>query len=103
MAIQTSWTDFIILPNEIGGIQTYQERVNVARAVDTSTNGWDAHLHAALITEDKVTQPNDLFEAMEISERGDVMIWTTKRIWYIRRECNAKERLRFVPRHPEYA
>jgi hypothetical protein len=47
-----------------------------------------------------VLTPDDEFEAMEFDDHGNVFVWTTSRIWYVRRENGVKERLRWLPRHP---
>jgi hypothetical protein len=55
-----------------------------------------------VIHRDFVEKDGDRFEAMKIDELGDVMIWTTTKIWWIVRQGNKNqiERLLFVPRHP---
>ena len=98
--MQNTWTDFVLNPDEGNRIESAAQRLNVARAVDTSLNGWDPALHPVRITQAGITRPDDTFEAMHIAERGDVYLWTIQRVWYVRRENGVKERLRWVPRHP---
>jgi hypothetical protein len=101
MAIQYEWTDFIITPDEAERIQSREERLDVRRAVNVHADGWDTRLHCVLVTLDQIERPDDRFEAMEIDDRGNMTIWTQRRVWYLRFECRVKERLRAVPRHPE--
>ena len=103
MAMQHHWQDFILHPANTEGVRSREERLDVDRAVEAARDGWDPALHPVRVRLEDVLAPapGDAFEAMEFGEHGDVLIWTSTRVWYVRRENGIKERLRWLPRHPQ--
>ena len=50
---------------------------------------------------DLIVFDDDEFECMDISDYGDVQIWTKKRVWFLlRKETAGMEKLIYVDRHP---
>jgi hypothetical protein len=45
-----------------------------------------------------IEHSDDSFETMEVSELGDIIIWTTTRVWCIRKE-GGFEKLIYLPRN----
>lgn len=44
---------------------------------------------------------DDVFECMEVTDYGDVMIWTRDKVWILlRKNTNEIEKLMYLQRHP---
>jgi hypothetical protein len=84
--ITTEWKDFVFSGD--APIRTIQDRFNVNRG------GRIAQLSL-------FEQFGDKFEAMDVSDLGDVTIWTTTKVWCIRKETGL-ENLIYLPRNPPY-
>jgi hypothetical protein len=103
MTIFSVWQDFVLDRGREGQIRTFEERIAVERATtstEATERGWDPSLLRRLITKSDIVLPGDDFEAMSFDDHGNVIIWTMKRVWYVRVEDGKKERLRSVPRNP---
>ena len=82
--ITKKWHDFAIrFHNPIHGLK---ERLDVEGA-------------EKVVKRELVERIGDKFETMEITELGDVTIWTTTKVWCIRKAGGA-EKLIFLPRNP---
>lgn len=88
--------DFVYCSRNTGLFRSREDRIDL-KIVDAGLKE-----KAVVVTiETILIDDDDVFEAMELSEFGDVLIWTKKSVWTIRREGNW-EKLLFVPRNPPF-
>ena len=52
-----------------------------------------------IVRRDIIEKASDLFEVMQVSDLGDILIWTTSNVWCIRKE-GGLEKLIYLPRNP---
>ena len=96
MSISYKWVNFLVCPCNPNFITTYQDRLSKELLNDEVHRG-----NLKLVTMSTIIpdNDNDKFEAIEINEHGDVIIWTRKRVWGLRR-AHGMEKLIFWPRNP---
>jgi hypothetical protein len=83
--ITKEWKDFVLAP--VGSfIDNVEDRFNLPGG-------------GRLVTLGIVEQFGDKFEAMEITELGDITLWTTSKVWCIRKEPRL-EKLIYLLRNP---
>ena len=105
MPIYTEWIDFITYPSDSGRIWTLAERLDVSHAVNIDIKGFDFEemlKRGARMTLDNVLHPtilNQVFEVMEVTDTGNVTIWTTDRVVFLSR-LGGIEKMIAVRRHP---
>ena len=104
MALYKIWQDFVYYPRDPDRVKTLQERLNVSGALDPNSKDWepeDAFAHGFIVKiADVVCVAGDEFEAMEVSDGGNVTIWTKHKVFYLNRRCNGIEKLTSFPRNP---
>ena len=84
---------------------TRADRLNVFGAVNTRTEKvpleelWRRGL---IVTQEDISYPGDMFEAMRVDDYGHVTIWTRNRVWFMRLEGAEViiEKLQCVDRNP---
>ncbi len=92
MCIFRVFKNFIMFPLDPSFIKSREQRLNI-RLADSSKK-----IH--LIEKSVFEQFGDEFEAMEINEFGDVILWTKKKVWHIHKN-KKMEKLLYLPRNPE--
>ena len=99
------WIDFVIYPLDSNRVLTREQRLDTSNAVRVS----DKDYTPTIGTEKGTIYPkesvffdfnNDKFEAMAIDNYGGVVIWTTKKVWFLLND-RGLEKLKYVPRHPD--
>lgn len=83
------WQDFVIFPKDPDRIKAREERLALALQEE---GGF-------VVKKDLLVRPGDEFEAMRVSELGDVEVWTRKKVWALLRK-HGMEKLFFVSRQP---
>lgn len=114
MVIYKEWVDFVIYTANSRDTQTFTQRLDTSKAVDLDSidpKDTDAITKAvalarergAIVSKSSVVTGDDQFEAIEITNYGDVTIWTKQKVWRLHKlrgyEC-LYEKLLFSPRHP---
>jgi hypothetical protein len=85
--IYLEWNDFVL--GNSGSIKTPKDRFDLQR-------------EKRAVRRELVEQYGDRFEAMEVSALGDVVVWTTSKVWCVRKEIGI-EKLMWLPRNPPSA
>lgn len=101
MPIFYKWTDFVIYPDDAARVTSIEQRLDTSKAIVVKHHKDMpfARTHGALPQKSEVVFNDDEFEAMEITEQGEVFIWTKQRVWRLFR-LHGYEKLIFFPRHP---
>ncbi len=88
MTIFRDWHDVVIFPTNPSLVWSREERL----ATQPLSSG------GLLVRKEHVVGSDEVFEAMEVTERGGVAVWTSLRVWYLQQDIT--ERFMFVFRHP---
>ncbi len=91
MSIYYEYKEFVILPTEPDFITSREQRLNT-KSIDESKN-------INVIKKSLFEQYGDRFEAMEINDFGDVILWTNNKVWCIHKS-EKLEKLLYLPRNP---
>jgi len=106
------WKEFITYPLDSNRIRSRAERFDTSKGFKLGPDGKYPSDYSdgkgekpAVIPLSTIIVGDDVFECMEISDSGWVVIWTREKVWYLAREGNSSqiEKLRYVPRHPPSA
>ena len=96
------WVDFVVYASNTDKVNTREERLNVKDAVpEMKRDGEIEKRFGLLVSWSDFGFQGDRFEAMWIDDRGNVYIWTEKRVWSIHRRIDNKEKLTYLPRNPD--
>lgn len=100
--IYKEWIDFVSYPLDPNKITSREQRLDLADAVVPTSPHYKIE-NGAIITKEFIhlEYDNDEFEAMAISDYGDVCIWTKKKVWFLLRRGEMMEKMMFVQRHPD--
>jgi hypothetical protein len=90
--LDSDWQDFVIFPTDPKRIRTREERLDLSLV----SCGARAVLCA---DKDKLVAPGDEYAGMHIDDRGNVIVWTRKRVCVLQR-LNGMETYLLLPRHP---
>ena len=88
MTIFREWHDVVIYPANPSLVWSREERF----ATDPLAAG------GVVVRREHFVGADEVFEAMEVTERGGVAVWTSRRVWYLQQDTG--ERFMFVFRHP---
>jgi hypothetical protein len=101
------WKDFVSFPLDPDRVRTRDERLDTSRAYRRERDGKYPHDHrpspdrGLVIDLGVVLYDDDAFECMEVTDYGDVTIWTRDKVWHLfRKSTNRMEKLMFLSRHP---
>ena len=82
--ITKEWKDFIL--SMLGTIGNVRDRFDLQR-------------EGRLVNRELLEKFGDKFEVMEITDLGNITVWTTSKVWCIRQEAGL-EKLIYLPRNP---
>src|SRR5262245_32361857 len=103
MALFHEWHDFVTFPLDPSRVRSMEQRLDTANAVDPRAAEYDpSTTGGARVSRTDLQldgEDADQFEAMEVTDYGDVAVWTRRRVWCLRREAGL-EKLIYLPRHP---
>lgn len=101
MSIFREWHDFVTYPLDPDAVRTEARRLRTddATIATHELNGVAAHQPFLVRKSDIISEPDDAFEAMEVTPYGVVTIWTSKNVWMLLQDRGI-EKLRFFRRHP---
>ena len=97
------WIDFVVFPLDSNKCLTREMRLDISNAVSVRDSNYSPELgtkKGVIFPKHNIFFDNDKFEKMFISDLGQVVIWTKKRVWGLYR-LEAMERMQFLPRHPD--
>src|SRR5262245_50084892 len=104
------WKEFVTYPSYSTQVKSREQRLDTSKGFRLGADGhYPSEMssvppakRACVIALSTIVRGADEFECMEVSDYGDVFIWTREKVWFITREGNdwQIEKLRFVPRHP---
>lgn len=82
------WQDFITHPLDSSRVKSRKDRLDTTQGT--------------IIPISMLLRGSDEFECMEITDLGDVTVWTRDKVWFLVREGTGQqiEKLRYIPRHP---
>ncbi|MFY9221116.1 MAG: hypothetical protein WAQ98_00515 [Blastocatellia bacterium] len=104
MVLYRKWIDFVLYPYEPDKVQTLGQRLDITHAVDKDNALVTFELiqlikkNGMVIKQNSLEDEADNFEAMEIDDKGNVKIWTKKRVGIVLR--HEIESIDYIPRHP---
>jgi len=111
MSLFWSWHDFAIYPLDTEAVRTEERRLRTDDAsiavhqitkdgMKDSPMADIASLQPFLVQKEMIVfEPDDEFEAMEVTPQGGVTIWTKKNVWMLLKDRGI-EKMRFSRRHP---
>lgn len=105
MTIYKKWIDFVSFPLAPEKCHTKEQRLNLKDAVTVNSENYTPALgteKGVIISQNLILFDDDEFEEMLISDYGQVIIWTRKRVWSLQ-DQGYREKLIFLPRHPQYS
>lgn len=106
MSFYYEWIDFVSYPKDPNRVITKSARLNCSQAIRTGSEKpivEDIDKYGWIVTKENVIfESDDEFEVAEITESGRVLIFTKKRVWTLQNQGD-KERLIFLPRHPQFS
>lgn len=105
MAFYKKWMDFVNFLLDPERCYSSQQRLDLTNAVSVDTEHYTPEKVAERginVTIDQIIIDDDEFEEMQISNCSHVIIWTKERVWYLQNQGN-REKLIFIPRHPQYS
>jgi hypothetical protein len=101
------WQEFVTYPLDPNRVRTKAERLDTRGAFRRGIDGKypqdyeSSSSRAAIIDLGMIVYDGDVFERMEVTEYGDVLVWTRQKVWLLLRKNTAgMEKLIYVPRHP---
>ena len=98
------WTDFVVFPSDSSKVETREDRLRTENALSQNERFENPELAKKvgyIVSWNDYDFKEDVFEAMWIDEIGNVIIWTDKRIWSLHRRIDGKEKMTYLPRHPD--
>lgn len=99
------WIDFIIFPTKPNQVSNREQRIDISNAIRYKSAEYENHElvkeRGFVYTKDQIIFDDDLFEAMLISDYGEVFIWTHKRVWTLYRRLDGVEKLIYLPRNSD--
>lgn len=100
----TDWHDFVVYPKDPNRVRSRQDRLDTGSAKRTSPGAVSAAAidpaAGYLVERTQVELTGDPFQAMVVTEVGDVCIWTTTRVWFLLRRHGGMEKLLTLSRDP---
>lgn len=103
--IYTEWIDFVSFPLDPEKCYTREQRLDLTNAVRVDSGDYTPELgteKGVIVPKNFIFFDDDELEAMSINKGGGVIIWTKKRVWTLQNQGH-REKLIFLPRHPQYA
>ena len=101
------WQEFVTYPLDPNRVRTKAERLDTSEAFRRGLDGKypqdckPSSSRATIIDLGMIVYDGDVFERMEVTDQGDVLIWTHEKVWMLLRKNTAGiEKLIYVPRHP---
>ena len=99
------WKDFVSFPLDPNRVRTRDERLDTSNAYRRDRDGKYPQDYkpdrGAVIDLGVVLSDDDAFECMEVTDYGDVTIWTRDKVWHLlRKNTNHMEKLLYLHRHP---
>ena len=101
------WKDFVSYPLDPSRVRTRNERLDTSKACRRGNDGkyppdyLSSPDHGAVIDRHILFYDDDVFECMEVTDYGDVTVWTRDKVWHLfRRNTGNMEKLMFLRRHP---
>src|SRR5258707_962514 len=101
------WQEFVTYPLNPDRVRTKAERLDTSVAFRRGRDGkypqdYEApSSKGAIIDLAMIVSDGDVFESMEVTDYGDVLIWTRQKVWLLlRMNTSGMEKLIYVPRHP---
>jgi hypothetical protein len=104
MSIYKEWVDFVSFPLDPEKCYTRVQRLDITNAVSVNSENYTPELgteKGVIVTKDHIFFDDDEFEEMLISDYGQVIVWTKKRVWTLQDQGH-REKLVFLPRHPQF-
>lgn len=102
--IYREWIDFVIFPLDPNKVLSQKTRLDTSTAVRVSDPNYTPELatqEGVIFEKEIILFDDDEFEAIGITDYGDVCIWTKKRVWTLFRRISGMEKMTYVPRHPD--
>ena len=106
MTVYREWHDLVVYPLHPERVRTREQRLDTSEALDPESPGYSPGCKESALVTLRYLLPgfdDDVFEAMEVGDSGDVTIWTKKRVWLLWRPEGGLERFKFVLRYPPSA
>jgi hypothetical protein len=101
------WHEFITYPLDPDRVRTRAERLDLSDGFRRDNSGkypedYEPSSGRGLIIDlELIVYNGDKFECMEITDYGEVVIWTCQKVWLLnRKNTNGMEKLLYLPRHP---
>lgn len=97
------WIDFVVYPSAADKVKTREARLLTKTAVSQNEryqNPEIAEQKGYIVSWNDFDFKEDAFEATWIDDEGNVLIWTEKYVWSLHRRLDGKEKLIYIPRHP---
>lgn len=98
------WQDFVIYPKDPNRVQSRKNRLDTANARRTLPGKIPtAPIEPSdgfLVERSQVELDSDPFQAMVVTNGGDVHIWTKARVWFLLRRHGNMEKLLTLSRDP---
>lgn len=98
------WVDFIIFPSDSYKVENREDRLKTANALSQDERFENPDLAKKVgyvVSWNDYEFKEDIFEAMWIGDIGDVIIWTDKKVWTLSVRLDGKQRMTYLPRHPD--